>query len=308
MYFICVYRWIFLVFQMFFFYRLIERFSSRWLFQNSMHSPTYYYNIIEHSVHRMNYADIDLVLIYFDLFSFYSFRYFLLLFGVIRMRTFFFDVFFSSFLCVVIYARDPHKIAIYYIYNTNTRWLLSCNILARMYKYTNKKTKSLKDVLFRDVDRLLYTFTHIHTHTAKIRLVLVIYRNPLKSLGDFSPFSRFGHFARLIFHHVNGQRVKKKHQQTNLFTFDNHCCISEHFIDFGWLECLTKNWRRATTKSITKTYSIKCRCLSIQFYMEYHSLTLYALLDTQGYRQNFQTWNATDLDKTIDCVELIRQI
>lgn len=202
----------------FFFYRLIERFSSRWLFQNSMHSPTYYYNIIEHSVHRMNYADIDLVLIYFDLFSFYSFRYFLLLFGVIRMRTFFFDVFFSSFLCVVIYARDPHKIAIYYIYNTNTRWLLSCNILARMYKYTNKKTKSLKDVLFRDVDRLLYTFTHIHTHTAKIRLVLVIYRNPLKSLGDFSPFSRFGHFARLIFHHVNGQRVKKK-TSTNEFIY-----------------------------------------------------------------------------------------
>lgn len=152
------------------------------------------------------------------------------------MRTFFFDVFFSSFLCVVIYARNPHKIAIYYIYNTNTRWLLSCNILARMYKYTNKKTKSLKDVLFRDVDRLLYTFTHIHTHTAKIRLVLVIYRNPLKSLGDFSPFSRFGHFARLIFHHFNGQR-EEKNINNRIYLLSTIIAVSQSILSIlaGWM-------------------------------------------------------------------------
>lgn len=128
------------------------------------------------------------------------------------------------------YVRDSHKIAIYYIYDTNTRWLLSCNILARMYKYTNKKTKSLKDVLFRYVDtdfsyisicahthsrtrthtqlyECIHThtyayihahkYTHTHTHTftlIKIRLALVIYRNPLKSLGDFLSFSWFVHF------------------------------------------------------------------------------------------------------------------
>lgn len=165
-----------------------------------------------------------LVLIYFDLF----FVLFLFLFPLMflsfenenvlfrRISVFFFLCFSRRFF-VCCYICEIHiKIAIYYIYNTNTRWLLSCNILARMYKYTNKKTKSLKDVLF---SRCRQTFTHtqiyihshlLHTHTLPtIRLVLVIYRNPLKSLEDFSSFFRFGHFFRLIFHHVNRQQQQQ---------------------------------------------------------------------------------------------------
>lgn len=146
-----------------------------------------------------NCADIYLIFIFFCVFC--SLRVCVIPFeqrSFFSIQLYYFRLYFF-FWCLVLFdwvyiCADPHKIAIYYIYDTNTRWLLSCNILARMYKYTNKKTKSLKDVLFRVVD----SETFFYTHYQKIFYwFFVIYRNPLKSLEDFSSFSRFGYFLFL---------------------------------------------------------------------------------------------------------------
>lgn len=118
---------------------------------------------------------------------------------------------------------STHKIAIYYIYDTNTRWLLSCYILARMYKYTNKKTKSLKKTLSTD------SYTH-----HQIVLVLIIYRNPLKSLGDFSSFSRFGYFRFL-----------------HSFMF------AIFFMSFNFFVCSVRFWSTFLFRSLCRFKSVK---------------------------------------------------
>lgn len=60
----------------------------------------------------------------------------------------------------------------------------------RTHVQIHKKTKSLKKTSYFALS------TDSYTHH-QIVLVLIIYRNPLKSLGDFSSFSRFGYFRFL---------------------------------------------------------------------------------------------------------------
>lgn len=119
------------------FYQLIEQISSRWSSQNSMH--LWALTTTVHAPKEWNLCR--------SRFSIHTYTYIYNIYFVILS-----SVRFSIF----VRCANPHKITIYYIYDTNTRWLLSCSIRARMYKFTNEKKKieSLKDVLFRAIDRL----------------------------------------------------------------------------------------------------------------------------------------------------------
>lgn len=71
--------------------------------------------------------------------------------------------------------------------------------LARTHSSMNVHTQTHRSICTRMYTCTLCTHTHTHTLTLiKIRLALVIYRNPLKSLGDFLSFSWFVHFLRSV--------------------------------------------------------------------------------------------------------------